>query len=151
MSGRESGRTRTPSGGHSALSDPNSLEVVPGSAHEKLEGWVPELATPEEVRAALEQAFDYRGDVLITCKDGTKIEGYVFDRRAGKTLADSFVRLMPKDGGQKMAISYAEIAALAFTGRDMAAGNNWEAWVRHYWEKKAAGESNISLQQEKIE
>ncbi len=82
---------------------------------------------------------------------GTKIEGYVFDRRAGKTLADSFVRLMPKDGGQKMAISYAEIAALAFTGRDMAAGNNWEAWVRHYWEKKAAGESNISLQQEKIE
>ncbi len=151
MSGRESGRTRTPSGGHTALSDPNSLEVVPGSAHEKLEGWVPELATPEEVRAALEQAFDYRGDVLITCKDGTKIEGYIFDRRTGSTLADSFVRLLPKDGGQKMAIPYAEIAALAFTGRDMAAGNNWEAWVRHYWEKKAAGESDISLQPEKLE
>ena len=149
MSGRESGRR--PSGGDTALSDPNSLEVVPGSAHEKLEGWVPELATPEELSAALEQAFDYRGDVLITRKDGTRIEGYVFDRRAGKTLADSFVRLLPKDGGQKMAISYAEIAALAFTGRDMAAGNNWEAWVRHYWEKKAAGESDISLQPEKIE
>ena len=122
MSGRESGRR--PSGGDTALSDPNSLEVVPGSAHEKLEGWVPELATPEELSAALEQAFDYRGDVLITRKDGTKIEGYIFDRRTGSTLANSFVRVMPKDGSSKISISYADIAALAFTGRDMAAGKS---------------------------
>ena len=30
---------------------------------------------------------EYRGDVTITKKDGTKIEGYIFDRRGGKTLA----------------------------------------------------------------
>ena len=149
MSGRESGRR--PSGGDTALSDPNSLEVVPGSAHEKLEGWVPVLASPEELSAALEQAFDYRGDVLITRKDGTQIEGYIFDRRTGSTLADSFVRLLPKDGGQKMLISYADVGALAFTGRDMAAGKSWEAWVRQYWEKKAAGERDICLQPEKLE
>ena len=149
MSGRESGRT--PAGPHPVLADPDSLEVVPGSAHEKLEGWVPPLATPEDLRSALEQAFDYRGDVLLTRKDGTKIEGYIFDRRSGRTLADSYVRLLPRDGSQKIAISYADIAALAFTGRDMAAGKGWEAWVRHYWEKKAAGESDISLQPEKLE
>ncbi len=28
--------------------------------------------------------------------------------------------------GAKLSISYAEIAALAFTGRDMAAGKSWE-------------------------
>ncbi len=131
--------------------DPNALEVVPGAAREQLEGWVPELASEQELRAALEQAFDYRGDVLITRKDGSKIEGYIFDRRSGTTLANSCVRLLPKSGGGKVSISYAEIAALAFTGHDMAAGKNWENWVRQYWERKAAGEKNISLQPEQLE
>jgi hypothetical protein len=40
-----------------------------------------------------------------------------------------------------VSIPYAEIAALAFTGRDTAAGKSWEAWVRKYWEKRAAGET----------
>jgi hypothetical protein len=123
---------------------------VAGTERQKLEGWIPEPTTPEELRSALEHAFGYRGDVLITRKDGSKIEGYIFDRRNGHTLADSYVRLLPKDGGGKISISYADIAALAFTGRDMAAGKSWEAWVRQYWEKKAAGES-VSLQPEKLE
>jgi hypothetical protein len=149
VSGRESGRT--PAAPHAVGADPNVLEVAPGAAHEKLEGSVPELATPEELRAALEQAFDYRGDVLITRKDGTQVEGYIFDRRNGSTLADSLVRLLPKDGGPKQSVAYADIAALAFTGRDMAAGNSWESWVRQYWQKKAAGETDISLQPESLE
>jgi len=145
LSGREAGRT-----GSTTPADPDALEVVPGAEREELEGWMAELATPEELRAALERAFDYRGDVQITRKDGSKIEGYIFDRRNGRTLADSYVRLLPKDGGAKTAISYADIAALAFTGRDMAAGKSWETWVRQYWEKKAAGES-ASLRPEKLE
>jgi hypothetical protein len=149
LSGRESGRT--PPGSQPGLTGPDLLEVAPGAAREKLEGWIPELATAEDLRQALERAFDYRGDVLITCKDGAKIEGYIFDRRLGSTLADSFVRLLPKDGSPKISICYANIGALAFTGRDMAAGKSWEAWLRHYWEKKAAGVSDISLQPEKLE
>jgi hypothetical protein len=133
------------------VTDPDALEVVSGTQREQLEGWVPDLATPDELRAALEEAFDYRGDVLITRKDGIKVEGYVFDRRTGKLLADSFVRILPKDGSGKTAVSYADIAALAFTGRDMAAGKSWETWVKQYWEKKAAGETDISLQPEELE
>ena len=132
-------------------SDPNSLEVVSGSERERLEGWVPELATPEELRAALEHAFDYRGDVLITRKDGSTVEGYIFDRRNGNTLETSLVRLLPKSGGGKVSVCYADISALAFSGRDMAAGRNWENWVRQYWAKKAAGETNIGLQPEELE
>ena len=128
----------------------DSLEVAPGFKHEKLEGWVPELAGEEEVRQALEKAFDYRGDVTITRKDGSKVEGYIFDRRTGKTLADSAVRLFPKDADQKISIPYSEIAALAFSGRDTAAGKSFEAWVRKYWEKKAAGEKNIGIQAEEL-
>ncbi len=145
MSGRESGH------GPSVSVDPESLEVAPGTAHEKLEGSVPSLANEEELRKALEQAFDYRGDVSITRKDGRKVEGYIFDRSSGSGLANSYVRLLPKDGSPKVKISYAEIGALAFSGRDMAAGKSWENWVRQYWEKKAAGEKDISLQPDELE
>jgi hypothetical protein len=136
---------------NNAVKAADSLEVAPGFKHEKLEGWVPELASDEEIRQALEKAFDYRGDVTITRKDGSKVEGYIFDRRTGKSLADSAVRLYPKDADQKISIPYSEIAALAFSGRDTAAGKSFEAWVRKYWEKKAAGEKNIGIQAEALE
>jgi hypothetical protein len=99
----------------------------------------------------LEKAFDYRGDVTITRKDGSKVEGYIFDRRTGKTLAGSAVRLFPKDSDQKISVPYSDIAALAFSGRDTAAGKSFDAWVRKYWEKKAAGEKNIGIQAEALD
>jgi hypothetical protein len=136
---------------NNAVKAADSLEVAPGFKHEKLEGWVPELAGEEEVRQALEKAFDYRGDVTITRKDGSKVEGYIFDRRTGKTLSDSAVRLFPKDTDQKVSIAYSDIAALSFSGRDTAAGKSFEAWVRKYWEKKAAGEKNIGIQAEALD
>jgi hypothetical protein len=129
----------------------DSLEVVDGRSREQIEGWIPELASEAELRDALEKAFDYRGDVTITRKDGTKVEGYIFDRRNASTLAESVVRLIPQNSAQKLSIPYADIAALAFSGRDTAAGRSWEAWVRKYWEKKAAGEKGFGLEPEKLE
>jgi hypothetical protein len=131
--------------------NPEELEHAPGRERENLEGWIPQLAGDDEVRDALEKAFDYRGDVSITLKSGEKVEGYIFDRRSGKSLADSAVRLYPKSGNEKLSISYADIAALAFTGKDTAAGKSWEAWMKKYSEKKAAGEKNIGLQPESLE
>jgi hypothetical protein len=131
--------------------NPDELEVAPGKAHETLHGWVPELATEEELREALEKAFDYRGDVAVTRKDGSKIEGYIFDRYMGKNLADSFVRVLPKESNDRVKVSYSNIAALSFTGRDTAAGKSWEAWVKKYWEKKEKGDGTLSLQPESLE
>jgi len=130
---------------------PDESEVVPGFAHENLEGQVFATASEEELRVALEKAFDYRGDVTIERKDGSRVEGYIFDRRPGATLADSFVRLFPKDRPEKIAIAYSDVAGLAFTGRDTAAGKSWAAWVKKYWEKKAAGEERIELTPEKLD
>ena len=131
--------------------NPDALELAPGFQRQQVEGWIPALASPEELMAALEQAFDYRGDVTLTRKDGTKVEGYIFDRRTGKSLGESYVRVLPQDSTAKISIAYAEIAALAFTGRDTAAGKTWEAWVRKYWEKRAAGEKNIGLEPEALD
>jgi hypothetical protein len=129
----------------------DELEVVEGQQHHKVEGWVPELATEQDLRTALEEAFDYRGDVTITRKDGTQVEGYVFDRRNSDGLANSVVRLIPQNSSGKVAIPYSDIAALAFSGRDTAAGKSWEAWVRKYWEKKAAGEKGIAIEPDSLE
>jgi hypothetical protein len=134
-----------------AALDPETLEVALGTVHESVEGWVPTLATESELREALEKAFDFRGDVAITKKDGSKIDGYIFDRVTGATLDSSFVRILPCDSNQRVKISYAEIAALAFSGRDPAAGKSWEAWVRKYWEKKSSGEGNLSIQPESLD
>ena len=127
------------------------LEVVPGFAHENLQNSVWQPASENELREGIEKAFDYRGDVSITRKDGTTVEGYIFDRRAGTTLAESVIRLFPKGEGVKISIPYSDIASLAFTGRDTAAGKSWEAWLRKYWEKKARGEKNIELTPEKLD
>lgn len=89
--------------------------------------------------------------MTITRKDGTKVEGYLFDRRSGSSLADSFVRLIPTSDKTKVNVSYGDIAALAFTGRDTAAGKTFDAWVKKYWEKKAAGEKNIQIEPEKLD
>jgi hypothetical protein len=132
--------------------DVEDQELTPGVAHENLEGWIPSLASDEEIRAALEKAFDYRGDVTITLKDGSKMEGYVFDRAStGDTLEQCAVRIFPKDRDEKVRISYAAIARLEFTGRDTAAGKSFETWVKKYHEKKAAGEKNIRLEPEKLD
>jgi len=148
MTGKIAGRTPAEATNPVA---PDALEVVPGWGREKLEGWIPEFASDEEIRSALEKAFDYRGDITITKKDGSNVEGYIFDRRSGPSLAQSCVRLFPKNSHEKVSISYADVAALAFTGRDTAAGKSWEAWIKRYQEKKAAGEKNIGLQPEALE
>ena len=139
------------SSSENSLLNPDSLEVAPGTIHESVQGWVPTLASEEELRIALEKAFDYRGDVTLTLKDNSKIEGYLFDRTSGPSLSTSFVRILPKDSTQKLKIAYADIAALAFTGRDTAAGKSWEAWVGKYWQKKATGEGDLSLEPESLD
>jgi hypothetical protein len=131
--------------------NPDELEHVAGRERENLEGWIPALASEAEVREALEKAFDYRGDITVTLKDGSKVEGYLFDRRQGATLAQSFIRIIPMDNQGKVNVAYSDIAALAFTGRDTAAGKTFEAWVKKYWEKKAAGEKNIQIEPERLE
>lgn len=129
----------------------DEIEIAAGREREQLEGWVPALASDVEIREALEKAFDYRGDITVTRKDGSQVEGYLFDRRSGTTLADSYIRIIPIKDTTKVSIAYGDIAGLVFTGRDRAAGKSFEAWVKKYWEKKAAGEKDIQIEPEKLD
>ncbi len=106
--------------------------------HDNLEGWIPELATDAEVFDAFEKAFDYRGDIVITRKDGSKLEGYIFDRKTGKSLEDSMVRLYPATSNEKLSIPYAEIARLEF-GKDRAAGSTGKPGLRSIRRRRRPG------------
>lgn len=119
-------------------------------AKDVLEGTSPALATEADLRAALDNAFDFRGDVTIKLKTGGMVEGYLFDRRPAGTLAASTVRILPKDKDEKLTISYAEIGGLTFSGKDTAAGKTFENWIKRYFEKKAAGEK-AEIESEKLD
>jgi hypothetical protein len=109
-----------------------------------------QVAAPAQLADGIEQAFDYRGDVTVTLGTGEKLEGYIFDREQKSDLAASTLRIMTKPG-QKVTIRYADVSQVSFSGRDMADGRSWEAWVRKYAERKAAGEKNIELLPETLD
>ena len=134
-----------------SLEQVEALELAPGADQEKLEGWIPELASDDELRSALERAFNYRGDITLTLKSGERMEIYVFNRHTGATLADSWVQYFAPNSSEKRKLSYAEIARLEFTGKDRAAGKHWEDWVKAYNERKAAGEKNIALRPDALD
>jgi hypothetical protein len=134
-----------------SLEQVEALELAPGAEHENLEGWVPDLIGDDGLRDALGKALDYRGDITITLKNGERIEAFVFNCHTGATLADSWVQYFTPSAPEKRKLSYAEIARLEFSGKDRAAGKHWEAWVKSYNEKKAAGEKNIGLAPEALE
>ncbi|MGA2349680.1 MAG: hypothetical protein ABSF70_04535 [Terracidiphilus sp.] len=133
------------------LAQVEALELAPGAERENLEGWVPTLASDNDLRDALAKALDYRGDVTLTLKSGARVEAFIFNCHTGATLADSWVQYYAPTAPEKRKVSYAEIARLEFTGKDRAAGKHWEDWVKAYNEKKAAGEKNIALTPDALE
>jgi hypothetical protein len=133
------------------LAQVEALELAPGTERANLEGWVPTLASDDDLRKALDKALDYRGDVTLTLKSGERIDAFVFNCQTGPTLAESFVQYFTPTSNEKRKVGYAEIDRVEFTGKDRAAGKHWEDWVKAYNEKKAAGERNIGLAPEALE
>ena len=105
---------------------------------------------PERLRAALDDAFDYRGDVTVVRRDGTEISGFLFDRRGERVFDSSVVRILPPDSDDRVEVGYPDIAEVRFSGKDAAAGRSWENWVRRYAEKKLAGEE-ASIESERLD
>jgi hypothetical protein len=134
-----------------SLAEVEALELAPGAERQNLEGWIPPLSNDEDLRQALEKAFDYRGDVTLTLKNGERVEAFIFNRQTGSGLADSHVEYFTPTAPEKRRLSYAEIARLEFTGKDRAAGKQWEDWLKKYQERKAAGEKGIALNPEPLD
>ncbi len=135
-----------PSSSEQSQAGPNAANPHPH--RETLQGLDLTLTDPSDRAAAIERAFDYRGDVTIYTTDGRVIEGYIFDRC--RSAQQPYLRLIPSDGTPRRTINYADIVRVVFSGRDTAAGKSWEAWVKRYAEKKARGEPT-DAEPEKLE
>jgi hypothetical protein len=98
-----------------------------GSERATLEGRVFRPRTPKELVEAVEQAFDYRGDVTLKLRSGVTIEGYLFNRTP--TGSRPCLQLFPKEEAGEKVIAYEDVISIAFSGKDTASGKSWEAWV----------------------
>lgn len=100
-----------------------------------LQGWVPEIGEFLTLAEVIDLAFDYRGNTTVVKVDGTEIEGYVFNR--DREAPEPFIQLFDVAGNGPIRIPYSEIRNVKFTGRDMAAGNSWQAWLERREREKA--------------
>jgi hypothetical protein len=125
-------RTVTSSSGPGAPSEADSSRSFAQGAD-----W--EGADAAERAAAIDAAFDYRGDVTLRLQSGESIQGYLSNRC--ERASEPYLEFFPADGSPPRRILYREVKGLAFTGRDTASGKSWEAWVKRYEAKKAARRS----------
>ena len=95
---------------------------------ESLEGWVPAIGHGVTLEEVVERAFDYRGNVTVVKADGTRLEGYVFNRN--RDVEVPFIQVFDRAGAGPLDIPYADIRTILFTGKDTAAGNSYAAWLR---------------------
>lgn len=121
-----------------------------GAERATLQGCSFDLSDEGAAAAALEKAFDYRGDVTLGLAGGGEVTGYIFDRKRGANLAGSYVRLMTPKDEAPVKVSYDQIRSVSFSGRDAAHGKSFETWVRKYVEKKLAGEA-AGIESESLE
>lgn len=96
-----------------------------GHREASLEGKTFTPANALDLTEAIDQAFDYRGDVTLTLKDGQKVEGYLFNRDA----AQQQIEIFTKGNTSALILNYSQIQKIAFTGTDTANGKSWEAWM----------------------
>ena len=111
------------------------------------------MATETQEGAKLEQLAHETPDEqeIAAGREREQLEGWIPELATEGEIRDALEKAFDTTGGGKVSVSYTDVAALAFTGRDTAAGKSFEAWVKKYWEKKAAGERNIQIEPERLE
>lgn len=102
-----------------------------------VEGAAFDDSSKDVLAEALRKTVDYRGDVTLHLRDGSRIDGYLYDHRDQPRPE---VRVMPRDADERRIIPVEEIQRLEITGKDTAAGKTFENWVKRYVEKKLAGQ-----------
>ena len=112
-----------------------SQDLSNQNQEETPEGLAFRPTTKEELVMAVEQAFDYRGDVTIELKSGEHLIGYVFSRM--NKDPNAHIEIFPTDETGQVKIFLDDIAAIIFSGKDTAFGQSWESWIK---KKREEGE-----------
>lgn len=125
---------------------PSDTKTAPAT-NTSLEGAAFECRNEQDLISAINQAFEYRGDITLELHNGDKVEGYLFNRHF--TSRPPHVELFIKGNSAPVAVPCADIHTVAFTGNDPANGKSWRDWVaKKEGERKAEAER---LRQESIQ
>ncbi|MCA8947652.1 MAG: hypothetical protein KDB29_15560, partial [Planctomycetes bacterium] len=98
-----------------------------------------EAKAGEDISGKLHRAVDYRGDVTVKLRDGTSLEGFVFN------IEGESVDFFPSKGAEVQVLSSGDVQDVDFTGRNFADGASWEAWTKKYNEQKARREAGEAV------
>ena len=77
-----------------------------------------------DVRQGLVAAVDYRGDTTIHLKNGSILEGYLFNATIDR------LDLFPKDSSEKKSVFLSDVETISFSGKDTAKGKSWDDWIK---------------------
>ncbi len=75
-----------------------------------------------------------------------QVEGYIFNRES-KAIPPR-VQVFIKGSEEPRIIPYADILAIAFTGKDTADGKSWDAWVSKKESERQAEADRIKAEAE---
>ncbi len=100
-----------------------------------IEGWTPEPDAELPLARIVELAFDYRGNTTVVKRDGTELEGYVFNRDSESPTP--YLEMFDAEGGGPHRVPYADVRTIHFTGKDTAAGKSYAAWLTRKQAEKA--------------
>ena len=124
---------------------PAETKTHPATRQASLQGTVYTFQSDQDRIEAIDKAFDYRGDVTLTVGN-EQIEGYLSNRDA--KAVPPRVEFFAKGSDDLKVIPYADIAAIAFTGKDTADGKSWEAWVSKKEHERQAEADRIKAEAE---
>jgi len=113
--------------------------------HASLEGAVFTFHSEADRYEGIDKAFDYRGDVTLTLRN-EQVEGYIFNREP-KAIPPR-IEVFIKGSDQPRLIPYADITAIAFSGKDTANGKSWDAWVNKKEHERQAEADRIKAEAE---
>ena len=124
---------------------PADIKTAPATGHASLQGAVFTFQSETDRVEGIDQAFDYRGDVTLTVR-GEQIDGYIFNRDAQRrSPAHRGVR---EGSDEARIIPYADVSAIAFTGKDTADGKSWVAWVNKKESERKAEADRVKAEAE---
>lgn len=106
---------------------PSDVKTAPADPNLSLQGANFVIQSDAERHEAINQAFDYRGDVTITLTSGETVEGYMSNRDTD--VPNPYIEMWVKGSDEPKQFLYPDITAIAFTGKDPASGKSWQAWV----------------------
>jgi hypothetical protein len=123
---------------------PADVKTSPDVSSASLEGATFTCQNDHDRVEAIDQAFDYRGDVTLQLHNGETLDGYIFNREA--LAHPPQLQMFLKDQTAPRVIPYADVATIAFTGKDTANGKSWLDWVNKKKHEREAEADKIKAE-----